>query len=119
MRAIWIDLADVDVLLSQWAVWGAGYLRRLQHTSSRWQRDYDSGYQEEGLHAELPPGDDEAMERVDRAMAYLRRTDIPSYVILIDVYVNHRPCKPGRREAAVRCLVNILNNCVDRLRFAG
>ncbi len=119
MRAHWVELGDVDVLLSQWAVWGASFLRHLQHTRSRWQQDYDSGYQEEGLHAELPPGSDEDMERVDRAMAYLKRNDVSSYVILLDVYVNDRPCREERLMGACRRFCDAWNSAVDRMRAAG
>ncbi len=100
-----LNLNCAATLIDQWAVWSEAFLRRLGYSASRWQGEYRPRQEEETPIPVLPDGCDEDMERVDRAMAWLKRNSVRAYAVLVRIHVQRHPLSFIAHDQALRDFV--------------
>lgn len=85
-----MDRRLADTYLKQWSVWSCDELKTLDVKSAGWQMLATSGYSEEKPSAEIKPGDDATMCRVDMAVARVTSSSPTLGRVLKDKYFLHR-----------------------------
>jgi len=108
-----MTLSDADVLLAQWAEWSSNELKKLGHSTAKWQLDYRSGFADEAPVSEIPAGDDIIMLDVDTALAVLKATNPVHYWVLHGRYVGRRNYTYLQLDSAKRAFIAEYQSPID------
>jgi hypothetical protein len=108
-----MTLDDADILLAQWAEWSSNELRKLGHSTAKWQIDYRSGFAEEAPVSEIPAGDEMTMLDVDTALAVLKAYNQAHYWVLHGRYVGRRSYTHIQLDSAKRAFIAEYQSPID------
>lgn len=96
-----MDRRAADAYLQQWAAWSLSELKPLDVAVSRWQRELQSGYAEESPRADVRPGPDAIMIRVDATVSRVNLQYPAMGAVLKRRYWAHRHVESEMLETAL------------------